>query len=155
MFAACSSVADPSRAPEGQATLKVMTLAPYALDGDPGNWDEAKEAHADRLLEVLATRTEGYAMGEELGRLVESPLDLERRDRQLIGGSPIGGDTIPEQSGANRPVPGWSGYRMPVAGLYQTGASTHPGGGITGLSGRSAARVVLEDLGIQGGDALA
>ena len=30
--------------------------------------------------------------------------------------------------------------------LYLTGASTHPGGGIMGASGRNAARVVLKDL---------
>jgi phytoene dehydrogenase-like protein len=33
-----------------------------------------------------------------------------------------------------------------VKGLYITGASTHPGGGIMGASGRNAARVVLKDL---------
>lgn len=39
-----------------------------------------------------------------------------------------------------------SGYRGPVKGLYLTGASTHPGGGIMGASGRNAARVLLRDL---------
>jgi phytoene dehydrogenase-like protein len=29
--------------------------------------------------------------------------------------------------------------------LYLTGASTHPGGGVSGNSGRTAARVVLAD----------
>ena len=45
-----------------------------------------------------------------------------------------------------RPLPEWSAYRGPVPGLYLTGASTHPGGGVFGASGRSAARVVLRDL---------
>jgi len=35
-----------------------------------------------------------------------------------------------------------------VAGLYMAGASTHPGGGVTAASGRNAAQVVLEDLGM-------
>jgi phytoene dehydrogenase-like protein len=37
---------------------------------------------------------------------------------------------------------------MPIAGLYQTGATTHPGGGIGGVSGRNAALAVLDDLGL-------
>jgi phytoene dehydrogenase-like protein len=36
---------------------------------------------------------------------------------------------------------------MPIAGLYQTGATTHPGGSITGAPGRNAAIVLLHDLG--------
>jgi len=36
---------------------------------------------------------------------------------------------------------------MPIPGLYQTGATTHPGGSVTGGPGRNAAIVMLEDLG--------
>jgi phytoene dehydrogenase-like protein len=36
---------------------------------------------------------------------------------------------------------------MPIPGLYQTGATTHPGGSVTGAPGRNAAIVMLEDLG--------
>jgi phytoene dehydrogenase-like protein len=39
-----------------------------------------------------------------------------------------------------------SDYRMPLKGLYLTGASTHPGGGIMGAAGRNAAQVLLRDL---------
>jgi phytoene dehydrogenase-like protein len=44
-----------------------------------------------------------------------------------------------------RPLPELAGYRTPVEGLYLAGASTHPGGGVSGASGRSAARVLLAD----------
>jgi phytoene dehydrogenase-like protein len=36
---------------------------------------------------------------------------------------------------------------MPIAGLYQTGGTTHPGGSISGGPGRNAAMVMLTDLG--------
>jgi len=39
-----------------------------------------------------------------------------------------------------------SQYRGPVKGLYLTGASTHPGGGIMGAAGRNAATTILRDL---------
>jgi phytoene dehydrogenase-like protein len=44
-----------------------------------------------------------------------------------------------------RPVPGWSHYRTPVDGLYLCGPATHPGGGITGQSGRLAAMQLVRD----------
>ena len=43
---------------------------------------------------------------------------------------------------------------MPIAGLYQTGATTHPGGSITGAPGRNAAVIMLEDLGLDPRDVL-
>jgi len=45
-------------------------------------------------------------------------------------------------------VPGWSQFRTPVPGLYMTGGSTHPGGGVTGGPGRNATQVIMEDLGM-------
>ena len=39
-----------------------------------------------------------------------------------------------------------AGYRVPgLPGLYLAGASTHPGGGVSGNSGRTAARLLLAD----------
>ena len=51
-----------------------------------------------------------------------------------------------EQMFSMRPFLGMAEYRTHVKGLYITGASTHPGGGIMGASGRNAARVILNDL---------
>ena len=45
-----------------------------------------------------------------------------------------------------RPTPALAGQRVPgLPGLYLAGASTHPGGGVSGNSGRTAARLVLAD----------
>jgi phytoene dehydrogenase-like protein len=46
-----------------------------------------------------------------------------------------------------RPALGWAQHRMPISGLYQTGATTHPGGSVTGAPGRNAAMVMLKDFG--------
>jgi len=45
-----------------------------------------------------------------------------------------------------RPLPELSGYRTTIPGLYLTGAGTHPGGGVSGASGRNTASAVLSDL---------
>jgi len=43
-------------------------------------------------------------------------------------------------------MPELAGYRMPgVDGLYLCGPSTHPGDGVLGARGRSAAGAVLAD----------
>jgi len=54
-------------------------------------------------------------------------------------------DQIAGQMFANRPLPGWADYRMPVEGLYMCGADTHPGGEVTGAPGYNAAHKVLAD----------
>jgi hypothetical protein len=45
-----------------------------------------------------------------------------------------------------RPLPELANYRTPVQGLYLTGASTHPGGGVSGAPGYNTATRVLADL---------
>lgn len=155
MLSACSSLVDPSRAPAGRATLKLLTAAPYALDGDPANWAAAAPGYADELVAAYAAGVEGFEPGQELGRAVHTPVDLEARNRHNIRGGHQGGEMTPDQMGTARPVRGWSSYRMPLGGLYQTGSSTHPGGPVTGFPGRNAARAVLDDLGIDTGDLMA
>jgi phytoene dehydrogenase-like protein len=49
-----------------------------------------------------------------------------------------------------RPLLGYARHRMPVDGLYLGGAGAHPGGGVTGLPGRAAARAVVRDLRARG-----
>ena len=46
---------------------------------------------------------------------------------------------------SSRPLLGWARYRMPVEGLYLAGSGAHPGGGVTGMPGRNAAREVIAD----------
>jgi phytoene dehydrogenase-like protein len=54
-----------------------------------------------------------------------------------------------DQSFMMRPVHGAAQYDTPVEGLFLCGASAHPGGGITGLPGRNAARRILAMAGVK------
>jgi len=147
VLAITPTVIDPSRAPSGKHTLKLISFLPYELAEGPEHWDTIKEQVADRLFESLAPLTTNLSPRIVLGRHVDSPLDLERRNPANWRGSCHGGASTPEQSGYFRPVEGWSSYRTPIAGLYQTGACTHPGGSVSGLPGRNCATVLLADLG--------
>jgi phytoene dehydrogenase-like protein len=141
------SVEDPSRAPEGKHMVKVINLQPYALREGPEKWDEIKEEVAAHNLEHLRLYAPNMTDDKILASEIRSPLDLERYNRHNWHGSCHGGDMGPSQAETLRPVPGYAQHRMPIAGLYQTGATTHPGGSVTGASGRNAALVLLKDLG--------
>jgi phytoene dehydrogenase-like protein len=138
---------DPSRAPDGRHTVKLVTAAGAVPPPPATTWDEGKEEHADRLVDAVRLAAPNLTGAVILHRQVMSPLDLERWNPHMIGGTAHGGDRGIPFSGALRPAPGWAQHRMPVHGLYQTGGTTHPGGSITGVPGRNAAMVVLRDLG--------
>jgi phytoene dehydrogenase-like protein len=137
------SVTDPSLAPPGKVTLSIYSqYSPYHLRD--GGWDDCKDEVGDTIIETLARFAPNVTHAVE-AREVISPLDMER-EWGLPGGCIYQTDMTPDQLFSFRPVPGWSGYRTPVRGLYLCGSSAHPGGGVTGAPGRNAAMVVLEDF---------
>lgn len=144
----CPTVADPSRAPAGHHTVKVIGFQPYELPEGPHHWDAIAEDVSRANLAQLRRYAPNLTDDTILATKISSPLDLERRNAHNWHGSCHGGDMDASQSGALRPVPGWARHRMPIHGLYQTGATTHPGGSVSGAPGRNAAQVVLNDLGI-------
>jgi phytoene dehydrogenase-like protein len=134
---------DRTIAPPGRHIMSIFVqYAPYRLA--EGNWDELKEAFADRCLDVLAEYAPGIRESV-LHRQVLSPLDLERTFR-LTGGNIFQGAMSLGQLFSLRPVAGWADHRTPVRGLYLCGAASHPGGGVMGVCGRNAAREILRDL---------
>ena len=68
----------------------------------------------------------------------------------LPGGNPHHADLTLSQLFFRRPVPGFADHTSPVRGLFLCSASNHPGGGVTGVPGYNAARVVLKKLGKRG-----
>ena len=143
----CCSVADPTRAPAGMHTLKVTGWQPYDLKRGPEHWDEIKYQVVDANLKFLQRYSPNLTDDKILARFVESPLDLERMNPHFWHGSAHAGAQSASQVGAMRPMLGWAQHRMPIEGLYQTGATTHPGGSVTGGPGRNAAMVMLKDFG--------
>ncbi|HEY8716399.1 MAG TPA: hypothetical protein VIM00_13540, partial [Candidatus Acidoferrum sp.] len=138
---------DPSRAPEGLHTIKVIGWQPYELKEGPQHWDEIKKEVSDANLQFLRRYAPNLTDDKILARFIESPLDLERMNPHFWHGSAHAGAQTISQSGAMRPMLGWAHHNMPIPGLYQTGATTHPGGSVTGGPGRNAARVMLKDFG--------
>jgi phytoene dehydrogenase-like protein len=143
LLVATPTLADPTRAPQGHHTVKLLSQNVYDLP----DWDAAKEEHAKRQLASLRKAAPNFTDDVIEAMLVKSPRDYETLNPHMVHGAFHGGDRGIAQSGGLRPAPGWGSHRMPIAGLYQTGATTHPGGSITGAPGRNAAMVLLRDLG--------
>jgi len=143
----CPTVADPGRAPDGHHTLKVIGFQPYELADGPEAWEEHKEEVSAANLAYLRRFAPNLTDDKILAGLVKSPVDLEELNPHNWHGSCHGGDMSPAQSGPLRPVAGWAQHRMPIAGLYQTGSTTHPGASVSGAPGRNAAWVMLQDMG--------
>jgi phytoene dehydrogenase-like protein len=137
-----ASNADASLAPPGRHIMTCFVqYVPYKLR--EGIWDEKRELLGDRVIQKIAEYAPNVP-GAILARHILTPLDLERT-YGLTEGNIFHGDLNLEQLFFMRPVPGWSQYRMPVAGLYLCGAGAHPGGGVTGAPGRNAAKQALRD----------
>ena len=119
-----------------------VQFAPYKLRS--GDWDSRAEEFANVVIDRLSV----YAPNLRdliVAAQVIPPLDLEQ-EFGLSGGHIHHGEQTLDQLFTFRPLIGWAQYRTPIKRLYLCGAGTHPGGGLTGLSGANAAREIVRDF---------
>lgn len=145
---------DPSRAPEGCATMVLQALdSPFRVVADArdeiaignGTWTEdLKNRYADRVVDIVCQHIPNLK-DSILDRYVISPLDLQTSNLNWNCGDPYSGSHALSQSYTLRPLPGQNGHRTPVPGLFQIGAATHPGLGLAGASGAIVASMLLGD----------
>ena len=129
-----TSLFDPTRAPAGKHTAWAYCHVP--------------NASADDMTERIETQVERFAPGFRelvLARHAMGPIELEARNRNLVGGDVNAGAMDLGQL-LFRPVRRLVPYRTPIEGVYLCSAATPPGGGVHGMCGYSAARVALRDL---------
>ena len=143
---------DPSRAPEGKSVIWIQLQelprrptgdALGELDVGDGSWTEAlREAYADRIVERLGTQISNLGSAT-LKRVALSPADLEGLNRNLVGGDIYAGSCALDQNLLWRPSGRLPGHATPLDGLWQIGASTHPGPGLGAGSGYLVAKHLL------------
>ena len=150
------TVVDPSRAPNRAAVMWIqLQQVPYAPRGDAagqidtggGSWtDELTSAFTERVLGGLEPHVENWP--EARGTAVTlSPVEIERRNPNLVRGDIYAGDCELGQSYLWRPLPAYGSHTTPVERLYQCGASTYPGPGLNAASGRMVALRVIAGRG--------
>ena len=136
------STVDDSLAPAGQhvASLFCQHVAPTLPSGM--HWDEKREEVANVMIDTVNRFAPNFK-ASVIAKQMHSPLDLERKFG-LIGGDIFHGKLSLNQLFSARPILGFGNYRTPIKGLFQCGAGTHPGGGVTGIPGHNAAVEILK-----------
>ena len=134
------SVHEPTLAPEGHHVMSVnVAFLPYSAEG---GWQQQQSTYGDRIISLL-----GQYAPDLTSMIVDheflTPADVEAQ-YQVAEGHWHHGELSIHQSFMMRPVHGAAQYDTPIDKLYLCGAGCHPGGGITGLPGRAAAKRVIE-----------
>jgi len=135
------SVLDPDLAPPGAHVMSIYVhYAPFHLRH--GDWQTSKELLLHRVLATL----EQFAPG--VSALVVAAESITPADLDSLygfhGGHVFHGELTLDQLATMRPLLGYGRYQGPVRGLYLCSAGTHPGGFMTGASGKLAAREILK-----------
>ena len=134
------SLHDQALAPGGHHVMSAnVAYVPYELEG---GWGEETSTLGYKLISLL-----GQYAPDLTSMIVDheflTPADVEREYGARQGHWHHGELSI-HQSFMMRPLYGAAQYDTPVEGLYLCGAGCHPGGGLTGLPGRNAARRVIQ-----------
>ena len=133
------SLADPTLAPEGAATLcALIPFAPYDLRQ---GWETGRPALQKAVLAALERHAPGIS-ASVVGVRLMAPPDIEAA-YCMPGGHWHHGELQADQLLINRPVEAAARYSTPLRGLYLASAGSHPGGGISGLPGLLAARTII------------
>jgi phytoene dehydrogenase-like protein len=145
---------DPSRVPDGKGMIWIqLQEVPRHVRGDAageievgdGEWTEGlTAAYVERVLGKLEPHVENLAAAR--GKVVAlSPLEIERRNPNLVGGDIYAGDCELGQAYFWRPLAGYGSHATPVDGLHVVGAATFPGPGLNAASGRIVANGLLKE----------
>lgn len=131
------SATDPSLAPSGQHVMSVhVQYAPYK-----GNIGEGE------IEKVVLSTLQQYV--PNLNSLITNSQILTPQTLKSVYGLTEGnlyhGEMMLDQILFMRPISGWAQYKTPIENLWLCGPGTHPGGGVSGGSGRNAAKQILKD----------
>ena len=143
IYVCASSRTDPTQAPPGHENLFVLVNAPYL--SPEFSWEAERDGYRALVLEKLERMGLDGLRDHIVFEDMLTPDDLAQRygaQRGAIYGFSSNSRFAPFQRPQNR--------APDIAGLYFTGGSVHPGGGLplVMLSGKITAGLIAEDLGI-------
>ena len=114
-------------------------FAPYSLRNS--DWDAARHIVEQRAIDTLNAYCPAFRTSIRRVHTI-TPCDLQST-YGLTEGDQNHGQLILDQIFFMRPLPGWSNHATPIDGLFLCGSGVHGGGGISGTSGRNAAKIAL------------
>ena len=133
---------DDSMAPKNKHVVSLYGgVTPYELKN--GHWDQERDNMVKTAFSVMDRFAPGFTDSVHQWKLY-LPKDIEDV-LGMPGGNTLHGEMTLDQMFFMRPAPGYADYRSPIRALYQCGASSHPGGAVSGVPGHNAAREILLD----------
>ncbi|MGZ4627055.1 MAG: phytoene desaturase family protein [Kineosporiaceae bacterium] len=135
------ATADPSRAPLGDESVWSYSHLPRGVTDA-----ETASALAKRMDQAIEAHAPGFH-DRVIERWVQLPSDIESGNASLVNGTINGGTAQLHQQLVFRPLPGLGRAETPIDRLYLAGSSAHPGGGVHGAAGSTAARAALNGAG--------
>ena len=115
-------------------------FAPYSLRN--GDWASLRSPLETRAIDTVSEYFPQFRASIQQIKSI-TPKDLESI-YGLTEGDLNHGQLILDQIFFMRPLPGYSNHKTPIDGLYLCGNGIHGGGGISGASGRNAAKLALK-----------
>ncbi len=123
IYIADTSASNPSHAPEGGSNLFILVNAPYL--SDRYDWEKHSTKYANIVISELENRGLENLQESVIYKEIINPLDFREKYRSNRG-SIYGTSSNSRFAAFLRP----GNKSRGVEGLYLTGGSTHPGGGI-------------------------
>lgn len=147
LHAICPTVFDPLQAPNSKHAASLFMPVPYQLKNKkPEDWVKLKQRFMDSVLTIWRGYATNLTDNNIEMKVAIDPFYLAGRWPNMRRGSVWVARKTAAQMGANRPIEQLSGYRTPIAGLYQVGVGTHPADAVIAGSGYNCWRVMKEDL---------
>jgi phytoene dehydrogenase-like protein len=129
---------------ESDQNPKLDIQVQYAPYKTHQGWENIKESYVKSIIRIISKYAPNINECIERKKLL-TPDDIES-EYNVSGGHWHHGEIQIDQLFMMRPIPGASQYKTHLDGLFMCGAGTHPGGGLTGISGKNAAKAVLDDF---------
>ena len=124
----------------GNAVSIHFQFAPYKLKN--GTWNMERETIENLAINTLSEYFPNLKASIKNAKTI-TPKDLEET-YGLTEGDLNHGQLMLDQFLFMRPIPGWSSHKTPIDNLYLCGSGVHGGGGVSGATGRNAARIILK-----------
>lgn len=138
------STLDTTLSPSNKHVIMLfIQYTPYYIQGRTWSYDD-KLLFANKVFSDIDEYAPGFS-DSIIGYDMLTPQDLEATFG-LTGGNVSHGALSLDQVLFTRPTSIKSSYQTPIDGLYLCGSGTHPGGGVSGASGRLCALTLLNQL---------
>src|SRR5262245_33858785 len=147
LHAICPTAFDPLQAPKAKHAASLFMPVPFRLRGNrPEDWIKLKNSFMESVLKIWRQYATNLTDDNIEMKVAMDPFYISGRWPNMRRGSIWVARKTDAQMGVHRPIAEISGYRTPIAGLYQVGVATHPADAVMAGSGYNCWGVMKEDL---------